>query len=120
MKPALTRVFGSAPTQHHPIPTGTEITDDLTHRCRLNNTPWGINRSYRNAISDSNRFRQHSQVCFREEIPLCEVRAPNKVPHTKQDTTHFLPLMATQSKLMVNSSPCVGDPRITSLVNWNT
>ena len=34
--------------------------------------------------------RQHGQACFREEIPLCEVRAPNKVLHTKQDTTHFL------------------------------
>ena len=29
-------------------------------------------------------------------------------------------LMATRSTLIVNSSPCVGDPRITSVVNWNT
>ena len=29
-------------------------------------------------------------------------------------------LMATRSKLMVNSSHCAEDPRITSVVNWNT
>ena len=29
-------------------------------------------------------------------------------------------LMATRSRLMVNSSHCVGDPRIRSVVNWNT
>ena len=41
-------------------------------------------------LDDSNRFRQHAQACFREETPLREVRTPNKVLHTKQDTTHFL------------------------------
>ena len=44
----------------------------------------------RNAISDSNRFRQHAQACFREEIPLREVRTLNKVLHTNQDTTHLI------------------------------
>ena len=29
-------------------------------------------------------------------------------------------LMATRSRLMVKSSHCVEDPRITSVVNWNT
>ena len=42
--------------------------------------------------------------CFREEIPLCEVRAPNKVLHTRQDTTHFLLLdgdtIQTDGKLL--------------------
>ena len=90
MIPALTCVFGSATAYHHPISTGTQISNDLARRGRFNNTPWGINRTRRNAISDSNRFRQHGQACFGEEIPLCELRAPNKVLHTKQDTTHFL------------------------------
>ena len=90
MMPALTRVLGKATPQHHPIPTSAQICDDLTSRRRRNNTPWRILGTRRNAISDSNRFRQHSQACLREEIPLREVRALNKVLHTKQDTTHFL------------------------------
>ena len=90
MIPALTCVFSSATMQHHPILTRTQISDDLVCRCRLYNTPWGIKRTWRNAISDSNRFRQHGQACFGKEIPLCEVRAPNKLLHTKQDTTYVL------------------------------
>ena len=90
MIPALTSVFGRATTYHHPIPTGAHISNDLVCRGRCNNTPWRKNRTRRNAISDSNRFGQHGQACFREENPLCEVRAPNKILHTKQDTTHFL------------------------------
>ena len=86
---ALTRVLGSTAPRNHAIPKGAHIRDDLTSRCWRNNTPWRIHRARRNAISDSSRLRQHSQACLREEIPLCEVRAPNKVPHTKQDTTHF-------------------------------
>ena len=91
MIPALTCVFGSTTTQHHPISTGTQIILDLARRCRLHNTPWGINRTRRNAISDSNRFRQHGQACFRKEISLYEVRTPKKVLHTERDTTYFLP-----------------------------
>ena len=39
--------------------------------------------------------------------------------HSRTPCTSFL-LMATRSWLMVNSSPCAGVPRITSVVNWNT
>ena len=52
--------------------------------------PKGINWTWGNAVSDSNRFIKHCQAGFREESSLCEVRAPNKFLHTKQDTTHFL------------------------------
>ena len=90
MIPALTYVFGCATKQHHPIPTGTEISDNLAYTRWLRNTPWGINRTLRNAISDNSKFRQHCQDGFWEETSLCEVRALNKVLHTNQDTTHFL------------------------------
>ena len=89
MIPALTCVFGSATMQHHPIPTSRQISEDLACTCWLHNTPWGIHRTWRNVISDSNRFRQHCQAGFREETSLYEVRAPIKVLHTEQDTTQF-------------------------------
>ena len=88
--PAFTGVFGSATTQHNPTPTGSQISDDLARTCWLHNTLRGIDRTWRNAISDSNRLRQHCQVGPWEEISLCKVRAPNKILHTEQDTTtHF-------------------------------
>ena len=90
MIPALTGVFSTATTQQHPIPTSTQISDDLARRHGLHNTPWGVNWTWRNAISDRNRFRQHCQAGFSKENSRCEVRAPNKVLHIKQDTTHFL------------------------------
>ena len=55
-------------------------------------------------MSGGNRFRQHGQACFREEISLFEVQAPNKVMHTGQDTTYFLlfdgDTIQTDSKLL--------------------
>ena len=83
MVPVLTRVLGRTTTQNHPIPTRAHVSNHLAWRSGRNNTPWRVHGTWWNAISNSNRFRQHSQPCLREEIPLREVRDPNKVLHTK-------------------------------------
>ena len=83
-------VSSSGMTQHHLIPTGTQISDDLAIRRGLQSIPWGINRTWRIAISESNRFIQTCQAGFWVETSLYKVRAPNKDLHTKQDTRRFL------------------------------
>ena len=88
--PPLTGVFGSVTAQHNPIPTSTQIGDDLARTCWLHNTLRGIYSTCRNAIRNSNKLKQHCQAGLWEETSLCGVRAPNKIQHTKQDTTHFL------------------------------
>ena len=66
MVPAFTRVLGRTTTQNHPIPTGAHVSSHLAWRIGRNNTPWRVHGTWWNAISDSNRFRQHSQPCLRE------------------------------------------------------
>ena len=48
----------------------------------------------------------------------CGLRTKSCKQNRTARTSSFL--MATRSRPMVNSSRCVGDPRITSDVNWNT
>ena len=48
----------------------------------------------------------------------CGFRTKSCPQNRTPRTSSFL--MATRSRLMVNSSQCVEDPRITSVVNWNT
>ena len=64
MIPTLSGVFSTATMQHNPIPTSTQISDDLARTCWLHNTPRVINWTWRNAIRDSNRLRQHCQARF--------------------------------------------------------
>ena len=87
---SFTSIFGSAMAQHIPIRTSTQSSDDVARTCWLHNTPRGIDRTWCNAIRDSNRLRQHCQARLWEEISPCEVRAPNKILYTEQDTSHFL------------------------------
>ena len=49
----------------------------------------GLDGTWRDAIGDGNRLRQLCQAGIREENSLCKLRAPNKILHTEQDTTHF-------------------------------
>ena len=86
---SLTGVFGSATAQDNSIPTSTQISYSLAWTCCLHNTPRGINRTWRTAIGDGNRLRRHCQGGLWEKNSLCGVRAPNKILHTEQNTTHF-------------------------------
>ena len=114
MIPSLTDFFGSATAQDNPIPTSTQINHDLTCACCPYKTPRSVNGTWRDAIGDGHRLREHCQAGLREEISLCKVRAPNKI----LCTCSFL--MVTQSRLIINDSPWVAGPRITSAFNWNT
>ena len=120
MIPALTSVSGSAKAQNNPIPTSRHISYDLPCTCCLYDTPRDIDGTGRNAIRDSTRLGQHCQARLWEETSLCEVRAPHKILHTEQDTTHFLFFDGDKSSLTIIFSPRVARQRITSVINWDT
>ena len=117
MIPSLTSTFGTETAQDNPIPTSTQITHDLTCACRPHQTQRSIDGTRCDAISNGHRLRQHCQAGLWEETPLCKVRAPNKVLLTEQHATHSFFL---NGDTIINLSPQVAGPRITSAVNWNT
>ena len=65
-----------------------------------------------------NRLRLHCQAGLWEKNSLCGVRAPNKILHTEQDTTHFFFFDGDTIKTAKKSSARGAGPRITSAVNW--
>ena len=68
------------------------------------------------ATDSDNMFKPVSEkklLCVK-----CGLRAKSCTQSRTPRTSSLL--MATRSRLMVKSSHCVEDPRITSVVNWNT